>query len=47
MDRYSGTQARPDRTLPTQSDVKALRELYAQYGEALTNRLLPDGTGKV
>jgi hypothetical protein len=28
-----------------QSDVRALRELYDQYGEALTNRMLPDGTG--
>lgn len=29
----------------TQSDVRALRELYDQYGKALTNRMLPDGTG--
>ncbi len=28
-----------------QSDVRALRGLYDQYGPALTNRMLPDGTG--
>lgn len=40
---------RPPTLLPPlffhQSDVKALQGLYGQYGEVLTNRLLPDGTG--